>query len=1294
MRGASWLLATHTLVWLSMGAAPSAGAGSQLPSINESAPAAEAPLPVLPAALAAAVSQLQSAVTFALGAATDVELLKRVQPYASAILEARSEFQGDGWWETTDARIQAELVDRLLSGSDEVRRALAPILARSAGTRPRSPDGVVAVRAQFDVCSQLLEGTHPTCLWIQTRLANLLAAQGEIDDAEALERRIVEVRERFLGDSHPDLGSALLNLSVSLMETGRLKEAESLRRRALDVYRRTVGADSALVADAEVDLGECLLALGRPRDAELLLRQALAARRRLRGANDASTAAAANSLGIALYNLGRFSDAEVLFRDALAVRRQLLGAGHEDTLRSLELMGSALSSLGRLAEAARVQREALSACRDSLGAESLRCASILNSLAATTANLGRLGEAETMHRDSYAVRRRALGARHRYTAESLNDLGLTIAMLGRSAEAEPMLREALAIRRDVLGKDHPNVYASASQLAEVLNALSRHTEAEVLLRESLAWFRGNLGSDHPFYPYAAGQLANTLLMLDRPTDAEQVSREALAASRRVFGEEHPAYAEALQGLGMALIACGRGSDAEAYLRTALEIRTRTLGASHPDTGGSARNLASLLSASGKRVESESRYRQALVAIRDSSGEGHPGYASAAVGLGKLLASGGNTAEASELLSLALQKRARRMTEFVRWLPSDEVQRLRSAEPADEFDWLLSATFDGVPKGGGRGWDGTVAWKHLLAEIRRQEQTRWLEAAEVAPSDWRERWTELLNRRRVYASLVVNRMGIPSLPGMPSVDVGALGRAIEEEEAALRRDNPAYARLARLDEVSPADVRSALRPGQMLVDYVKYTPVDFATGEAREDRYGAFVVRGGEPDETGVTAVDLGEAEAIDAAVASLRTAIQDTVTNLEEVRALSPDAATSAALWRESMAHPGAMSETRVAQAAATLRRAVWDPLVKHLGTPARVYVAPDGPLALVPFEVLAERGPAGWHYLIEETELVTLSSARDLGRLSLAASTPSTGAPVLVGNPRFDATRSQLAAAVLSSRVEQSPVGLGTGSPAPTVMGSAGPFEPLEATASLLRSVAGWFPASYGRPVKLSGTGAAEEAVARVARPRVLQFLTHGGYRTAIDAPALAPELRSFLALSGANTAWQAAPAVAYRVGEQILPEDAPAVARLSPAERAAARVETPLADGLLTAYEVSGMDLTGTELVNLTACETGVGDVTVDGVVGLRQSFLFAGARSVTASVWPVPLTETLRQMRGFYRGWLAPGGDRPALTRYAAFRAAQLEALKYARRVYKRGHPFFWAGTVYVGDPGDLPVQPLPQ
>jgi hypothetical protein len=232
--------------------------------------------------------------------------------------------------------------------------------------------------------------------------------------------------------------------------------------------------------------------------------------------------------------------------------------------------------------------------------------------------------------------------------------------------------------------------------------------------------------------------------------------------------------------------------------------------------------------------------------------------------------------------------------------------------------------------------------------------------------------------------------------------------------------------------------------------------------------------------------------------------------------------------------------------------------------------------------------------------------------------------------------------------------------------------------------STSGWTVAAF------TGDEAIEELVTGVHAPGILQFFTHGAYRQCERDPAARwenPLMRSVLLLAGVNT-WRKDTAGFYRVGDRLVPQrDAPAP---RPGDSSPpGRVE--IADGILTAYEVSGMNLQGTQLVNLTACETGLSDVVPDGVAGLRQAFLMAGARAITMSMWEVPAEETGNEMADFYDRWLAPASTTAAVTRYQAFRQAQLAALARARKDHGSGHPFLWAGTVFVGDPGDLPPSP---
>jgi CHAT domain-containing protein len=182
-----------------------------------------------------------------------------------------------------------------------------------------------------------------------------------------------------------------------------------------------------------------------------------------------------------------------------------------------------------------------------------------------------------------------------------------------------------------------------------------------------------------------------------------------------------------------------------------------------------------------------------------------------------------------------------------------------------------------------------------------------------------------------------------------------------------------------------------------------------------------------------------------------------------------------------------------------------------------------------------------------------------------------------------------------------------------------------------------------------LTGADATEGALKRVRSPSVLHLATHGFFHADEEDEALL--LRAGLVLAGANTA---------SAGET------------PPAEAQ---------DGVLTADDVAQLDLLGTHVVVLSACETGLGRVQAgEGVLGLRRAFVLAGADTIVMSLWKVPDYESLELMDAFYDRLLAGAG--------------RAEALRDARRELRdAGHSAAAYGAfICQGDPGPLPAGAL--
>ena len=300
---------------------------------------------------------------------------------------------------------------------------------------------------------------------------------------------------------------------------------------------------------------------------------------------------------------------------------------------------------------------------------------------------------------------------------------------------------------------------------------------------------------------------------------------------------------------------------------------------------------------------------------------------------------------------------------------------------------------------------------------------------------------------------------------------------------------------------------------------------------------------------------------------------------------------------RGALGDPARSDVRRLSRA---LEDAVMRPVRGLVGDSTHLLISPDGALNLIPFEALLdERG----RYLVERYRCTYLTSGRDLLRMHV----PREGqhGPLIVANPAFGEP-----IAASSARI---PASTGRTSEQRRSVTSARDlsevyFAPIAGTAREAQAIRLLFPDA----TVLARERATESSLRQFAAPRLLHIATHGfflqyagiapkaGAPESGGGPGRDPLLRAGLALARANI-----------------------------------RGATEPDDGVLTALEASRLNLWGTKLVALSACDTGVGEVrNGDGVYGLRRAFVLAGAESLLMSLWPVSDTWTERQMRSYYQ------------------------------------------------------------
>ena len=357
---------------------------------------------------------------------------------------------------------------------------------------------------------------------------------------------------------------------------------------------------------------------------------------------------------------------------------------------------------------------------------------------------------------------------------------------------------------------------------------------------------------------------------------------------------------------------------------------------------------------------------------------------------------------------------------------------------------------------------------------------------------------------------------------------------------------------RLMEVDRHAVAAALPKGASLVEYVRYNVYDFTAVEAKAQspwkpaRYLAFVLRAGEAGE--VSMIDLGDAARLDGLISDFRSSI-----------------------LRESERRDGrgivAKSEEPVQEKTGDdLRAAVFDPLLKALGTSRQLFIGPDGDLTRLSFAVLPRDGGRA---LLDDYLISYLGAGRDLLRFSGGAYTDP-GAALVLADPDYD----------LGAETEPRPPGqVRQARRSGDFLRGIHRFQRLPGTrleGERVAAMLGVTPFVDGR--------ASRRELENARSPRILHVATHGFFLPDQEGPAggerrrgdgeappgepgpdrfavlkEAPLLRSGIVLAGAN---------AWLEGRPLLPEEG---------------------DGFLTGEDASALDLLSTDLVVLSACETG---------------------------------------------------------------------------------------------------------
>ncbi|MBK8556510.1 MAG: CHAT domain-containing protein [Lewinellaceae bacterium] len=808
-----------------------------------------------------------------------------------------------------------------------------------------------------------------------------------------------------------------------------------------------------------------------------------------------------------------------------------------------------------------------------------------------------------------------------YYPDAVNCLGMIYAETYRFDLAEQYYRKALDGYAASAGKASSDYAIALDNLGNLYSSLGLSAQDAALKEEALGIMRTNAEPGNPDFIRMLTNTASTYCDLYQLEESEALLREAEQMYEQAQNKEMANACQIPYVQGSLFLKKKEYRQAEFYQSKATELIRSNFGSTHPYFFTSAHQQAEILLALGEYAKADDLLAQTKAGLLGSMGKGNIDYVKYLNAYSDLLFATGRRdslpvvlQEYSTLLKQLIRQGAQHLSEHELAAMYGHFQNY--SRKIFSYTWQINPARNTILPG--TCFNQSLFDKGFL--LNASIQLRNLAVEDTATV---RMYQQLLNAKRYLSAQYVR-------PIAERLEVPELENDIAELEKELARQVPGFKNAIR--EVSWQEVQQQLPPASAAIEWINF---QYQTDQLTDSVfYAALLLR---PGWEAPQFIPLFEEKQLDSLLHTQGERRADYVNLLYTIaeRGINPQEKQQKSLYEM-----------------------LWKPIEKELAGTTTIYYSPSGllhrlNLAAIPIGIDSVLG--------DRYHLVDLGSSRQL--VVPTAIKSAANDAVLFGGIQYDVDNT----AIIGSNAAFNSTAITsrgklyfsyTDSTLRTGIWNELPFTEREAN-----SVEKMLKASGFQTDSRRGSAATEDFFQNIGAhgkpsPRVLHIATHGFFfpdpKTSDDlktSPTFNesvfklsdhPMIRSGLLLAGANHAWQ--------TGKPIQPD---------------------MADGILTAYEISQMNLSNTELVVLSACETGLGDIQGnEGVYGLQRAFKIAGVKYLIMSLWQVPDKQTSLLMTTFYKKWLEE-----KMTIPEAFLSAQ-KALRDAGL-----DPYQWAGFVLL-------------
>jgi len=996
-------------------------------------------------------------------------------------------------------------------------------------------------------------------------------------------------------------------------------------------------------------LGDIANAKSKYKQAEQLYQRGKSIRKEISNGDDINYSYALQDLAVFYLVQANLPEAENLLLQCKDIRQQILGTEHPLYAKCIHDLGVVFYTKGKYEEAKQLLVQSSDIFKSELGERHRLYANSLINLGDYNKQVGDYKLAEFYFQNAIAVYKLEFGDEHPYYADAINSLAGLLQLKGNYIESEKLVKQVLKIRQNAFGESHPQTIVAQHNVAHLQMDLGKYGKAENRLLAALEVTKQHLGKEHPYYSNIIGTLGKLYRTIGNYELAKSFISEALNKNAHIYGKEHPYYANALLNTANLYLIIGEYENVPDILLEAQTIIDTHLGKKNKFYASSENSLGVAYYRLNQFDKAEEKYLNALNIFKNLNSKDSEFHAAILNNLGDIHHKRGNITEAIQLHEESL-----RMKEAVLGPTHNDVSKSLDKlsflhYEKGEINKALTYSLNGL-----KYKQNSI--RHSFEFLSELEKTKYQQrivgefnlikslifdyqnpvlsnnAYNIALFEKGLRLNASIQTRQFIYSMQdpelqkkYKRLTDQSLalskeyakPESDRIDLDTLKTSIIELEKELANASAHFRKEHKLNNMDVYKLRPLLKSDELAIEFThfKYRKA----GALDSVIYAAVVL---DPNQPEVLFLPL-------------------FVEKNSQISALNNKTTLGKIKRMYSYVDP----TTKTTSTPKSLFELIWKPLEQVLIGKKNIYYSSTGllhrlNLNAIPIDadqVMADRYQM---YNMLSTKSIAITEEAEKNQIAF-----------LLGDVNYELSSSDIATVDTTNKED---INKAVGVVDRSLVGDS--WDKLPATKSELQELKKSLEQSNFKVIYKSEDQATEESFKALGTtqvsPCVIHLATHGFFfpdpqkdNNAADNLLFKmsenPMLRSGLILAGANHAWE---------GGKAIPEKE---------------------DGILTAYEISHMNLSNTDLVVLSACKTGLGDIQgSEGVHGLQRAFKKAGVKYLVMSLWEVEDEKTSVFMTSFYKNWLV---NKKSIR--AAFNATQLEMKK------KFIDPIDWAGFVLI-------------